>query len=351
MELKHDLEPIIASFLPNLTSFEIVPIQEGLINATFEIKCFDNQLVSTFILQKINTTVFENPDCIQQNIFLVNEHLKAVNYPFDTIELVKNKDGNFTFFYKKEAWRMMQAIRNSYTIAVVQNTKQAFEIAAFFGKFHKALSGINATILKSVLPDFLNVENRVVAFHLALQQASKLRIEIAKNEIEWLLENQNIPVEWIDLQRNNKLPMRIIHADPKISNVLFDSETHLPKAIIDWDTLMNGTILYDFADMIRSYTNTKKEDDPDSENVFNSEIYLAITEGFLNETKSFLSDIELKNLHYAPKVIVYIQAMRFLTDFLNNDVYYQCSFEKQNLFRTINQMNLLKEIIIADFKS
>jgi hypothetical protein len=108
---------------------------------------------------------------------------------------------------------------------------------------------------------------------------------------------------------------------------------------------MQGTILYDYGDMIRSYTNTKPEDDPNPEGVFNADLYRALTDGFLSETRSFLTKVELENLPYAPQVIIYIQALRFLTDYLNGDVYYQCSYPEQNLNRTKNQINLLKNIL------
>jgi Ser/Thr protein kinase RdoA (MazF antagonist) len=239
----------------------------------------------------------------------------------------------------------MAQIENSYTVNVVENPKQAFQVGAFFGTFYRYFENIDTQQIQVVLPDFLDTQSRIDAFQLALQSANSDRLIKAQEQIEWMVKHKDLPQKWIQLQQQKELPIRLIHADPKISNVLFDATTHQPKAIIDWDTLMLGTILYDYGDMIRSYTNTKLEDDPNPEGVFNVAIYKALTEGFLSETRSLLTDIEKEFMSYAPQVIVYIQALRFLTDFLNGDTYYHCNYPEQNLNRTKNQINLLQQIL------
>jgi aminoglycoside phosphotransferase (APT) family kinase protein len=240
---------------------------------------------------------------------------------------------------------MMAQIENSYTVNVVENPKQAFQVGAFFGTFYRYLENIDTQQIQVVLSDFLDTKSRIDAFQLALQSANSDRLIKAQEQIEWVVKHQDLPQKWMQLQQENSLPVRLIHADPKISNVLFDATTHQPKAIIDWDTLMLGTILYDYGDMIRSYTNTKLEDDPDPEGVFNADVYSALTDGFLSAAGSFLTDIEKEFMSYAPQVIVYIQALRFLTDYLNGDIYYQCNYPEQNLNRTKNQINLLQQIL------
>ena len=147
------------------------------------------------------------------------------------------------------------------------------------------------------------------------------------------------------MQKSNSLPIRVIHADPKISNIRFDKENKA-IAVIDLDTMMNGTILYDFGDMIRSYTNNAEEDNGWVKDHFNAENYVAVKEGFLFYLKDTLTPIELENLDYAAQLIIYIQAIRFLTDFLNDDIYYSTKYKLQNLDRTKNQINLLKGLLV-----
>ncbi|WP_449397500.1 phosphotransferase [Chryseobacterium wanjuense] len=141
--------------------------------------------------------------------------------------------------------------------------------------------------------------------------------------------------------KNGILPSRIIHADAKISNILFNKEYH-PIAVIDLDTVMISSILYDFGTMIQSYTNNTEEDDGKAENNFNPEIYTAVKKGFLFYLNEKLTPEELENLDYAAQVAIYIQAIRFLTDYLDGSKYYSIKYPEHNLDRTKNQIELLK---------
>lgn len=345
MEIGNNHLSILHAFLPYAKVVTIEPIQGGLINATFKVQIQDDHKREKYILQQVNTEIFQNPKAIHSNISLVSSYLKAQNYPYPVLELCTTLEGECETVYDSGTWRLFKQIDSSFTINVVQNSKQAFAVGAFFGQFYTYLNGIEVNQIQAVLPHFLDTKSRIDAFQLALETASSERLKEAHEQVEWIVKNQDLPQKWIRLQEQKELPIRLIHADPKISNVLFDNVTHQPKAIIDWDTLMLGTILYDYGDMIRSYTNTKLEDDPNPEGVFNTDIYHALTDGFLSEARSFLNDLELKYLVYAPQVIVYIQALRFLTDYLNGDIYYHCNYPEQNLNRTKNQINLLQHIL------
>ena len=336
---------IIQAFFPNAKEVTIESIVGGLINTTFSVQILKEQQCKNYVLQQINTAIFENPKAIQANISSVSHYLNSKKYPHPILELCHTVEGQTETIYDGGTWRLFKQIDNSYTINVVQNSEQAFSVGAFFGQFHSYLNGIEANQIQAVLPHFLDTKSRLDAFQLALQSAKSERLIAAQQEVEWIVKHLDLPQKWIQLQVQKELAVRLIHADPKISNVLFDTLTHQPKAIIDWDTLMLGTILYDYGDMIRSYTNTKLEDDPNPEGVFNADVYHALTDGFLTETRTLLTKVELENLPYAPQVIVYIQALRFLTDYLNGDVYYQCNYAEQNLNRTKNQINILKNIL------
>ena len=336
---------IIQAFFPHANEVTIEPILGGLINTTFSVQIQNAQQCKNYILQQINTAIFQNPKMIQANITAVSNYLKSKKYPHPILELCHTVEGETETVHDGGTWRIFKQIENSYTFNVVQNPEQAFAVGAFFGHFHTFLNGIELRQIQAVLPHFLDTKSRLDAFQLALHSGESSRLTEADEPIQWMVKHLDLPQKWIQFQEQKELPIRLIHADPKISNVLFDSVTHQPKAIIDWDTLMLGTILYDYGDMIRSYTNSKPEDDPDPEGIFNADLYRALTDGFLSETRTFLTKVELENLSYAPQVIVYIQALRFLTDYLNGDLYYQCSYPEQNLNRTKNQINLLKNIL------
>lgn len=345
MEINQTLSKISCHFLPQANVVAIFPISDGLINSTYSVEVVINAQRKKYILQKINTAVFQNPQDIQSNISLVSSYLKTNNYPHPVLELCVTPEGKNEIDFESATWRMFAQIENGYTINVVESPTQAFSVGAFFGIFYRYLQDFDTHQIQTVLPQFLDTKSRIDAFQQAFQSATPERLTKARAELDWILKHQDLPQKWITLQQQNSLPVRLIHADPKISNVLFDTTTHQPKAIIDWDTLMSGTILYDYGDMIRSYTNTKPEDDPNPEGVFNVEIYKSLTEGFLSETRGVLTDIELEYLAYAPQVIVYIQALRFLTDYLNGDTYYHCNYRDQNLNRTKNQINLVQNIL------
>ena len=191
----------------------------------------------------------------------------------------------------------------------------------------------------------MNFEKRISDFKTAVSNASNETKKTAEDELKLLISAISLPDKFISLQKQNILPVRIIHADPKISNVLFDTVSGKGKCVIDLDTIMPGTLLYDYGDMVRSYTNNKNEDDPTENNIFNKEIYDLLTKGFLSSIKDQLTSVEMDNLAYSAKVVIYIQALRFMTDYLNGNIYYKTNHPLQNFNRAKNQINLLRCLI------
>nr|WP_294939126.1 phosphotransferase [uncultured Flavobacterium sp.] len=329
------------------TTVTIHPIEEGYINTTFLIECNQgNSTTERYILQRINKTVFKNFEVIMNTMVIIAQHLKSLNYPKAILEPIPNKNGHL-LSYDNEGypWRLLPYIPNSKCINTISLPSQAFEAGKTFSEFYSYLWTIDTSKIKAAIPDFLDFEARIINYKLALRTASEERKTVAKKELEFLNEKIDLPNHLINLQKEAQLPMRIIHADPKISNILFDFEEKNTVGVIDLDTLMIGTLLYDYGDMVRSYTNNKKEDDPSNDNVFNKDICNSLKKGFLYHLNDKLSAIEKENLDYGAQVIIYIQALRFMTDFLNNDTYYKTEYPHQNLNRTKNQINLLSAIL------
>lgn len=335
MELKNIVQEFICT-----ENYKISPITNGLINSTYLLEDLDKK--EKYILQKINTSIFKNPETIIHNHLEINNllqksdyHLKMVN-PIHSISnqyLIKTENG--------EAWRMLSFIENSTTFLKVSDKKTAYEAAKTFGYFLNIINSESIVNIKETLPDFINFEKRMADYNISLKTASETFLKNSEKEIELVDQLLDLPEKWIDMEKTQLLPKRIIHADPKISNILFDHNND-PLAVIDLDTIMISTILYDFGDMIRSYTNTTDEDDGKSENNFDPEIYEAVKAGFLLNLKENLTNIEIENLDYAAQVVIYIQAVRFLTDYLNGNIYYSTNYPKHNLDRTKNQLILLK---------
>ncbi|HNQ27890.1 MAG TPA: aminoglycoside phosphotransferase family protein [Aquaticitalea sp.] len=341
MELKNtnidQIKSTFSAYEPPSVDFKAELLASGHINRTFKI--LNNG--KYYILQKINALVFKNPQVITQNILTVSQHLKSKSYPHPVLKLLPFSDGHY---WLENQWRLFRFTGNSKTYEKVQSRKQAFEAAKFLGEFHFFLNNLDAHNIQDSIVGFLDFNSRTEQFENALESASEERLAQSKHEIKFIQDHRFILEEWNSLLP--KIPTRVIHADPKISNFLFDeADENKVLALIDWDTIMAGTILYDFGDMVRSYTNLRKEDDPKNGNNFNKENYLALKDGFLVHLKNVLTDEEIFGLDLAAKTVVYIQAVRFLTDFLNNDVYYATQSPGQNLDRTKNQLNLLRAII------
>ncbi|WP_300675596.1 aminoglycoside phosphotransferase family protein [Soonwooa sp.] len=331
-----ELENIVLEFLPHQKVLSITAIDKGLINKTFVVETMSGK----YLLQSINTGIFKNSEAIVKNHLTINSILKQNHYEAEIAEPIETKSKTWLYKNEEAYWRMSTFLDNSNTYLSVENTSLAYKAVEAFSYFYSIINQNENLELKPVLPDFINFEKRISDFKKALERTTVERKDKAKNEIEFILKHLQLPNNWIALEKENKLPNRIIHADPKISNILFDNEQNV-KAIIDLDTMMNGTLLYDFGDMIRSYTNLSNEDDGKTKNNFSPEIFDAVKKAFLKHLENKLTKTELDNLDDAAKVVIYIQAVRFLTDFLNGNIYYSVQYPEHNLDRTRNQINLL----------
>lgn len=334
-----ELKKIISAFIGE-QNFSVSEIDNGLINHTFLVEAESGK----YILQHINTNIFKNPEAIAENHFLVNSVLKKFGYTRKIIDLIPTKNGGFLFKDDSgKSWRMTDFIENSVTHLKVLDPEIAFEAAKCFSEFYLALNS-EILDLEETLPDFINFEKRISDYQIALKNTSEKRKINAEKEIEFIHSNLDLPRKWMELQNKNALPKRIIHADSKISNILFDKENNA-VAVIDLDTMMNSTLLYDFGDMVRSYCNFTDEDDADLQENFSNEIYDSLKKGFLFHLENLLSETEKENLDYAPKVVIFIQVIRFLTDYFNGDIYYSVKYGNHNLDRARNQINLLKGLL------
>jgi len=323
------------------TNASVKPFGSGLINNTWLISEDENDL----ILQRINRNVFKQPFDIAINIRLICEYLKT-NHP-DYLFICPRKTiaGEEMIFINEEGYfRLFPFMKNSHTNDVVISGSQAYEAAKQFGRFTSLLSAFPVDKLKITLPDFHNLPLRYTQFEIAERNGNKERIRQSATLISFLKDQYEIVTISDQISANTDFKKRVTHHDSKISNVLFD-ENDKGLCVIDLDTVMPGYFISDFGDMMRTYLSPVSEEEKDLSKIeIRDDYFKAIADGYLGEMGNELSAIEKKCLVYAGKFMIYMQALRFLTDHLNNDAYYGAKYEGHNFIRANNQATLLKKI-------
>lgn len=317
-------------------------LASGLINTTWKIVT-DNQ--QEFILQRLNTSVFKTPELIAQNLEQLSEYLSAFkNYLF--VGPIKDKTGStLTMTPKGNAFRVFPFIKGSYTINSVSIPDEAFEAAAQFGKFTSILSDFDANRLKITLPDFHNISLRYKQFLFAVENGNTTRKEKAMDLIATLKTHVDIVNEYERIKSDSNFKLRVTHHDTKISNVLFDGDGK-GLCVIDLDTVMPGYFISDVGDMMRTSLSPTTEEENDFSKIrIRADVYHAIVEGYLQYMNNILTGPEKEKFFYAGTFMIYMQALRFLSDYLNNDVYYGAKYPEQNFTRAGNQIVLLERLI------
>jgi Ser/Thr protein kinase RdoA (MazF antagonist) len=316
-------------------------ISIGLINETYKITTPKNE---AYILQKINAAIFKNPFTIEENIRVIADYF-STHYPeylFTTPITLFN--GKQLLHVEGEGYfRLFHFVENSKSYNVVSNDDQAFKAAVQFGNFTKLLSNIDINKIQTTIPDFHNLQLRFTQFENALLNGNIKKIEDATTEIEFLLAQKNIVDTYNSIIVNPNFKLRVTHHDTKISNVLFDKNDEA-LCVIDLDTVMPGYFISDVGDMMRTYICPVSEEENDFSKIdIRKDFYDAIVQGYLNEMQDELTLEEKKYFHYAGEFAIYMQALRFLTDYINDDVYYGSSYAKQNYNRAKNQIVLLQK--------
>jgi Ser/Thr protein kinase RdoA (MazF antagonist) len=329
------------------SSAHIKPFGSGLINNTWLISEDKND----FILQRINSNVFKRPDDIAANIRLIADHLKTTHPEYLFVTPQRTLNGDDMIFIDGEGYfRLFPFIKNSHTVDTVTSTSQAYEAARQFGRFTNVLSSFQVDKLKITIRDFHNLALRYSQFESAIKEGNKERIKASNEIISFLKAQQEIVTISERINNDQGFKKRVTHHDTKISNVLFDSNDH-GLCVIDLDTVMPGYFISDFGDMMRTYLSPVSEEEKDLSKIEIREDYFkAIADGYLSEMQNELTATEKDHLVYAGKFLIYMQALRFLTDHMNNDIYYGAKYEGHNFMRANNQVVLLKKLIEKEKK-
>ncbi|OKS86294.1 phosphotransferase enzyme family protein [Mucilaginibacter polytrichastri] len=341
------LNEILRQFGLNANEYYIQRFGSGLINGTWKVSDLHHK--EEFILQQINSNVFKAPNDIADNTSKIASYLAQYHSDYLFISPIPTITGNYLYSPNHEDYyRLFPFVKNSFTVDTVQNRNQALEAAKQFGKFTHLLADFKTSDLHYTLTDFHNLTLRFKQFKEALKTADNNRLINTAGMIVSAHKHEDIARQYEIILKDQLIPLRVIHHDTKISNVLFD-QSNKGLCVIDLDTVMPGYFMSDVGDMLRTYLSPYNEEETDFDKIeVREDIFKAIVQGYFMEMGTNLTPTEKSLFVYTGKFMIYMQALRFLTDYLNNDIYYQAKYPEHNLVRAKNQFTLLEKYIAIE---
>lgn len=341
----YDLKEIISHFQVDT---DIVPYGEGHINDTY----LADSSPYKYILQKINHTIFKDPDSLMDNIVAVTDYLRGVitkeggDPDRETLTVIKTRDGkNLYRSPSGDYFRMYIFVDNTNVYQMVENKEQFYHAAKAFGKFQKQLSGFDAGRLSETIPEFHNTRSRFEQLKTAIAENKAGRLGEVQPEIEFALAREKEISTVVDALASGDLPLRVTHNDTKLNNVLFDKDSGEAICVIDLDTVMPGSLLYDYGDSIRFGASSGAEDETDLSKIYcDLELFDAFTRGFLEELSGSITPKEIELLPFSARLMTYECGIRFLADYLNGDTYFKIHRPAHNLDRCRTQFKLVADM-------
>ena len=348
MKNPEQLKAIVEKFNIEGCATDVRPLGNGLINDSYVVAT--DKALKAYVLQRINNAIFTDVDLLMYNIEAVTSHIRrkleaqgADDIDRKVLSFLKTKDNGKLYYYDGESyWRVMKYINGSVVYEAV-NPETSRKAGKAFGNFQSMLVDID-TKLEESIPNFHNMEFRLQQLRDAVEADAAGRVAEVRPLLDKIENRADEMTKAELLYREGKLPKRICHCDTKVNNMMFDANDNF-LCVIDLDTVMPNFIFSDYGDFLRTGAATLAEDDPDIEHVdFNMDIYKAFTEGYLESASEFLTPLEKENLPFAAALFPYMQAVRFLADYINGDTYYKIKYPTHNLVRTQNQIRLLEKI-------
>jgi Ser/Thr protein kinase RdoA (MazF antagonist) len=346
--MKNKLEEIAGKFQVEGKIIEVQPLGEGFINDTFIIKTEGKS--PNYILQRKNKRIFSPIPAMMENIQKVCMHIKkkvvaAGGDPLrEAMTIIPAFDGKLYFLDEEEEyWAVCLFIEDTIAYDSAKTPDLAYAGGKGIGKFQTLVADLKEP-LTNILPGFHDMRFRFKQWDAVLTKDPLERKKELTEEISWIESRRLEMLNFYELIENGVIPTRISHNDTKINNILFDKKGEV-LCVIDLDTVLNSTVLNDFGDAMRTYTNTGAEDDLNLDNVsMDIEIFNAFTKGYIEEAKSFLTEKEAEYLAFSAKFITYEQVLRFLMDYIDGDNYYKIKSPNHNLVRTHAQFKLLQSM-------
>lgn len=328
-------------------------IDSGHINSTYRASYLQaDGSEQRYIFQAINRNVFKDPHAVMTNVERVTHHIndKVLRSKHDlggqTLNLFPARVGGVWVEDEKgTVWRCYNYIEGCVTYDIVENTRQAYQAAHAFGAFQDLVSDLDASLIAETIPDFHNTRKRFDRLMTVIASDPCRRAASVKVECDFIREREPLVDVLLDLVDAGKIPLRVTHNDTKINNVMIDAQTDEAVCVIDLDTVMPGLVLYDFGDLIRTATSPAAEDEPDLSKVeMQMPMFQSLVKGYLDAAGSFLNETEARHLAFSGRLITLEVAIRFLTDYLEGDIYFKTHRPGQNLDRCRNQIQLVRAI-------
>lgn len=323
---------------------------QGNINDTYLVTLENKGERRKYIVQRVNHNVFKNVPRLMDNVVRVTEHIRNEiiaegGDPSRTVlNFIKTKDGNNYLIYEDNYFRAYYFIDDVMSYQVVSDLRCFYESAVAFGRFQKYLSTFPAEMLYEVIPDFHNTRARYDKFIRALNENKAGRADLVKEECNFVIAREKYVDKFIDMLKTGVIPTKVTHNDTKVNNVLVDKQTGKAICVIDLDTVMPGSVLYDFGDSIRSGCSSSSEDASPDSVTFRMDYFEHYAKGFLREVGNTLTEEEIENLAFAGIMMTLECGIRFLTDYLEGDVYFKIKDSEHNLRRTRTHIKLVKDM-------
>lgn len=349
---QRELRDIISQFVIYGDYLVAVPFGNGNVNDTYQITYDQGGVRLHYILQRINHQVFKEPTKVMENVCRVTDHILSkiraahVETKKRTLRLLRTADGGALVGDNRgNFWRAYVFVEHARAYDVLETPEQAFRVAEAFGEFQLNMVDLPGERLHETIPDFHNTPKRFAAFEEAVKNDPCGRVKSVSQEIDFLMARREETETLLKLNASGDIPERITHNDTKANNILIDDLSGDGICVIDLDTVMPGLSLYDFGDMVRSGTNPAGEDEVNLDKVGMSfEMYEALYRGFLKTAGLFMTSAEKEMLPFAGKLITMEIGCRFLTDYLNGDVYFKIRRPGHNLDRARNQLKMVESI-------
>ena len=355
MILKKDLQEVFANYGFDASSYvNIKQIKIGHTNSTYTLYFDQGSSVKRYLLQEINTHVFKNPIQLMENIEKITTFLSekvrlsgAKNYENLSLRVIHTLDHHsYMISSKNHFFRVYNFIENAKTYQKTNDLKLFYNAGKTVGTFQNMLSDFDASQLHETIPNFHNTPYRFQTFLKVLKENPCDRAKDCEEEIQFVLHLKDFTPVITSLIEQKLIPIKVTHNDTKLNNIMFDCETKEGLCLVDLDTVMPGTILYDFGDAIRSGCNRADEDEKNLEKVrFSVDLFKAFSEGYLSSVASSITECEVNHLVDSAILMTFECGMRFLTDYLDGDHYFKTKYDNHNLVRCRTQFHLVKQMI------
>ncbi len=328
---------------------KIETVQEGHIHNSYKVLHNSPPNIGYF-LQKINQSVFKDVEKLMTSIDLVTKHIshkldKLTDTRFSVFKVIPTKDDKLFYKNSKNSqWRLYSLLPETHSFQKMETQEIAYECGKIQGQFINLLSDFPVQKMYTAIPNFHNLEKRWEDFQSILQKDSKNRAKVAIDEIDFAFQKIDTFLKLHHFIEEGSVPKRLIHNDTKCNNVLFDINNKA-IAVIDLDTVMPGSLLFDFGDAIRTGANTASEDEKNLQKVtLDLNLFKSYTKGFLQSTSAILTQNEISHLVSSTHYMTFIIGLRFLTDYLDGDLYYKTTYSEHNLIRTRVQWKFLQKL-------